>query len=263
MRSLDDLPALVSRQTLRSLASGDLQPTATELHTIEDGGIRFAVRVNQGFDRKKRSKTEQERTGLDPFEPPYDDDLFVVDASDTHVVLLNKYPVVQDHLVVVTREFEPQQSLLTGPDFEGLLACMLRLGGLGFYNAGAVAGASQSHKHLQWVPLTDSGLLTEELLTAADRSFACASAAIDPGAQWVVRYRELVKKLGLAAGDPYNLLLTSDAMFVIPRTRNGFEGFSVNALGYAGSFLVRNREDLERLQEIGPRRVLAGAARPS
>jgi ATP adenylyltransferase len=50
-------------------------------------------------------------------------------------------------------------------------------------------------------------------------------------------------------------------MVVIPRTRHAHEGVFLNAMGYAGSFLVRSAEQLERLRAIGPRRVLAEAGR--
>ena len=262
MDPLDDLADLVPRQIARGLASGDLQPTPTRQHFLEEAGLRFSVRVIDGVDRKKRSRTEQDRTGVDPFMPPYADDLFVADVSPTHVVLLNKFPVLENHLLVVTRADEPQESALTDADFTALGACMGRLGGLGFYNAGPVAGASQPHKHLQWIPLSGDVLETAELLREPGRGFACASVALSPEVPRVEAYRELLARLEIAATDPYNLLLTRDEMFVVPRTRHACEGFALNAMGYAGSFLVRTTDDLERLKEVGARNVLAGAGRP-
>jgi ATP adenylyltransferase len=263
MDALDDLRALVRRQIARALASGDLQPSATEIHEIEDRGVRFSVRVLAGPDAKQRSRREQDETGIDPFLPPYADELFVAELSPTHVVLLNKFPVLDEHLLVVTKAFEPQESALGEADFEALRRLMEQLGGLGFYNAGPVAGASQPHKHLQWVPLPESGLPTRALLASAQRGFACASARVGPATSLASVYRELLAELRARPEDPYNLLVTGEAMALIPRSRHGFEGFSTNALGYAGSLLVRSRRELERLREVGPVRVLAGAARAS
>ena len=77
----------------------------------------------------------------------------VAALGDAHVVVLNKFPVIDRHLLIVTRHFEDQHNPLTQADFDALAAVIAAHGGLGFYNGGAVAGASQPHKHLQWVPL--------------------------------------------------------------------------------------------------------------
>lgn len=261
MRSLDDLATLVPRQIARGLASGDLQPTATDHREVEDGGVPFSVHVVRGADRKKRSRREQERSGLDPFLPPYDDDLYVADASATHVVLLNKFPVRGDHLIVVTRAFESQESALGEPDFEALAGVMQRLGGLGFYNAGPVAGASQPHKHLQWIPLAPGGLPTRDLLKVGD-GFDCAFATLaSDRSRHADVYQTLLDELRLAPGDPYNLLIAGDEMFVIPRTEHGAEGVWLNAMAYAGSFLAKREEHFARLREVGPRRLLASCGR--
>jgi ATP adenylyltransferase len=256
------LARLVARQVQRGTVSGDLRPTATTEHELVEDGIPFSVRVIQGFDHKRRSDSDQVRTGLNPFLPPYSDDLFVAAVSDTHVVLLNKFPVLRDHLLIVTRAFEPQVSALGAADFAAVWACMSELGGLGFYNAGPAAGASQSHKHLQWVPL-EGGLPTAPLLESEDLGFACARARVEGGAGLAEQYLGLCEALGLGDAEPYNLLLTRESMVVVPRTRQAWEGISVNAMGFAGSFLVRTTGNLQKLRELGPRCVLAGVSRPA
>jgi len=106
----------------------------------------------------------------DPF-LPYDPDLFVADISETHIALLNKFNVIDHHLLIVTRRFELQEALLNLVDFVALFSCMVQFDGLGFYNGGPAAGASQRHKHLQIVPLpldeSGSPLPIEPLLAAA------------------------------------------------------------------------------------------------
>jgi ATP adenylyltransferase len=266
----EGLLARVHEQTRRARSCGDLQPTATEEHEVHDAGIRFSVRVICGPDHKRRerrkrpSKREPARTGLDPFQPPYTDALFVAELSDTHVALLNKFPVLEDHLLVVTRADEPQQSWLTPADFSALRVCMQQMDGLGFYNGGAEAGASQPHKHLQLVPMD---VRTLPLLDSDARGFASAQARIEPsqgGEELCTAYRDLMRSLEVdGSRDPYNVLVTDERIFVVPRTRHAVEGIALNAMGYAGSLLVRNRTQLERLREIGPVRVLAEAARPS
>ena len=56
---------------------------------------------------------------------PYEEDLFVADLSDAHLLLLNKYNVVAHHLLVVTRRFEPQSDLLNSADLDAAWKVLL------------------------------------------------------------------------------------------------------------------------------------------
>ena len=61
---------------------------------------------------------------------------------------------------------------------------------------------------------------------------------------------------------PYCLLVTREWMLLVPRTREFFEGISVNALGFAGALLVRNQEQMKLLKKHGPMTALAHVAMP-
>jgi ATP adenylyltransferase len=149
-------PAIV-RQTAHALDCGALLPIQTTRTTIDDGGMRFVVRQISSLARKEKDE-QQRKAGStsarasNPF-LPYDPDLFVADLSDTHLVLLNKFNVIDHHVLIVTRRFELQQALLNLADFCALFTCMTQFDSLGFYNGGPEAGASQPHKHLQIAPL--------------------------------------------------------------------------------------------------------------
>jgi len=93
----------------------------------------------------------------DPFQNP-EPELFVQELSQTHQLLLNKYNVVDYHLLVVTIDYEPQTDLINSQDFAAAWFVESEIGGLTFFNGGNKAGASQPHKHLQFVPLP---ILTE------------------------------------------------------------------------------------------------------
>src|SRR5699024_10677445 len=90
----------------------------------------------------------------DPFAPPYESDLVVGELAPAHMVLLNKFPVLDLHALAVTREAEPQTHLLTACDCEALLRLLYSWDSLVFYNAGPEAGASQAHKHLQVIAMS-------------------------------------------------------------------------------------------------------------
>ena len=151
------LPGRIATVSAGALASGALLPIATGFEYVEDGGIRFIVRVLANLQLKSNQRAAEERGAAAgrPFNPflPYEQALFVADVSETHVAILNKFNVVDRHLLIVTREFEEQRALLTLPDFEAWWRCMSEYESLGFYNGGVEAGASQPHKHLQLVPL--------------------------------------------------------------------------------------------------------------
>ncbi len=151
------LPALVRARSLHALAVGALRPIETECRSIIDHGVRFVVRSVSSLARKDAARVreaEQARSTAAPRNPfqPYDPDLFVADLSATHVCLLNKFNVLDHHLLLVTRTFVDQETLLDGADFAALARCLTAIDGLGFYNGGRDAGASQPHKHLQLVP---------------------------------------------------------------------------------------------------------------
>ena len=148
----------VKERTEHALQCGALLSIPTEFEFIEQDGVRFLVRILSNLNRKKAAKEKQEKQSAvsgQEFNPflPYEEDLFVADISDTHVCILNKYNVVDRHLLIITRAFEEQESLLTLEDFAAMWACLADFDGLAFYNSGKSAGASQRHKHLQLVPL--------------------------------------------------------------------------------------------------------------
>ncbi len=288
----------VVRVTEQALCSGALLPVLTEHEFIEDAGVRFFVRMLSGLHRKDAAKELQKKeataTGreVNPF-LPYEKNLFVADVSGTHVAVLNKFNVVKHHLLIITRDFEEQETLLTPADFQALWSCIAEYPCLGFYNAGEVAGASQRHKHLQIVPLplAPEGpqvpiepLLAEAefkgvLGTAPGFPFLHVFAQAGPRAsktdaviaeESFQLYCAMLRKLGMTSPDkngqrqsgPYALLVTRDWMLLVPRSREFFAAISVNSLGFAGALLVRNEEQLKRVKDCGPMEVLREVALP-
>jgi len=277
-----DLCDRLREQTERALRSGALKPIPTEVETVRDGGLDFQVRIAPSLEDKIREAREQQAQAAagqpaDPFASP-EPDLYLGPLSATHFGLLNKFPVLANHLLLVTRAYEDQQVPLNRADFTVLGACLAGMDGLGFYNAGPIAGASQAHKHLQLVPplqpgsprpapvetLLQPGTLGHEPIRVESLPFPHAACDLPPeaGAEELLdRYYALRAATGLAdSRAPYNLLVTRRWMLLVPRCREGFEGIMVNALGFAGGFLVRNRTDFAHLADVGPMRVLQGVA---
>ena len=274
---------LLVRCSQHALASGALQPIQTSPVFIDDDGVRFVVRQVSSLGRKAKEKRETNNPFL-----CYEEDLFVADISPSHFALLNKFNVIEHHLLIVTRHFKEQEALLTLADLQALWACMAEFTGFGFYNGGAAAGASQHHKHLQIVPLplTDQGpaVPIEPLLAAASVDetittipglpFLHAYTRLDPMLVQRVRdaadvtlerYYAMLNAVGLSAlrisgelrqSAPYNLLVTRNWMLLVPRSKEYFHSVSVNALGFAGSLFVRDEEQMNVISTAGPMKVL-------
>jgi ATP adenylyltransferase len=264
---------LLRARSAAALAAGTLRPIESELHEIEERGIAFQVRVATSRAHLEKARAERP-PDVDPF-LPWDPALFVTDVSDAYVCLLNKYPLLRHHALLTTREFAEQEEPLGRADFEALWACLCERDALGFYNAGRVAGASQRHRHLQLVPQLVAGAATTPIDAALEEArfdgpvgsapalpFLHALARLrdlfdrppaEAAAALAALYCEMARAFGCERpGRPYNLLVTREWMLFVPRARECWEGISVNALGFAGSLLVRDREALARLRAAGP-----------
>ncbi|MCH8871142.1 MAG: phosphorylase [Chloroflexi bacterium] len=278
--------AVVNR-TRQAIEKGALRPIATERETVEDEGVAFDVRVVSALARKAHEANPDVRPpDFDPF-LPYEEELFVANISKTHVGVLNKFPVVDNHLLIVTRAFEEQTSLLTPSDFQAFWACLQEFDGLAFYNSGQVSGASQRHKHLQVVPLPlfsdvpaipiqpalENVIVTEGIGRSPMLPFNHAIARLDDlnglsisaaATALLDHYDSMLRSLNMM-GLPdnrrnYNMLATRRWMMLVPRSRERFHGMSVNALGFAGELLVMDRDQLETLRTHGPMAALKSVA---
>lgn len=270
----------------RALESGALQPIRTEQCWLDDDGFRFSVRWVSSLALKDRARVDtviRRQPGFNPFLPP-EPALTVAALGDTHLVVLNKFPVIDRHLLIVTRAFEDQRAPLSETDFDALATIITAHGGLGFYNGGRIAGASQAHKHLQWVPesaATLDAFIPAQLPPSGEEAFANPAlpwahafvrldrapdaAAKLGGAALAAAFRAACAALDLpCAADPmppYNLLVTREALLLVPRSEEKWQDVSVNSLAYAGSLFVRDREQIERLRACGPLAVLAAVGR--
>ncbi|THF56579.1 ATP adenylyltransferase family protein [Pseudothauera rhizosphaerae] len=275
----------------RALESGSLQPILTERATLENGALPFSVRWISSLEHKHaaREQAAGRRDGdFNPFLPP-EPALTVGPLGEAHLAVLNKFPVIDRHLLVITRAFEDQTAPLTAADFAALAFVMGPHGGLGFYNGGAAAGASQRHKHLQWIPAAagEASLAPQTArLTAQAGDTAVHTLAELPYRHAFVRLNTVEWDRPQAAGErlhaafvrlcaaldvpaaadpmpPYNLLLDRDWMLLVPRRREHWEDISVNALGFAGSLFVRRPAQIELIRTAGPLRLLAEVAEPA
>jgi sulfate adenylyltransferase (ADP) / ATP adenylyltransferase len=274
---------------------GALKSIETEYHFIEQNNISFVVRTLSNLARKEKARQKQDKQEatlgkvIDPF-LPYELDLFVGNISPTHLCLLNKFHVVENHLLIVTRAFEEQTDLLNLQDFVALWSCLQEIDGLAFFNGGKRAGASQRHKHLQLVPIPfapntinlpiesaiASVTFNNSLGTISSFPFLHAIAffdlkqtdtAINASYTMLNTYHALLSTVGLnieqnSQKQPgaYNFLATRNWMLIVPRSQESFKNISINSLGFAGSLFVRDPIALDLLKELTPMTILQNVA---
>lgn len=261
---MSDLWSRVAARSAAALASGALEPIGTLQREIVDQGVPFGVRIMEDPGWKPRGPRRAEN----PFLPP-DPALTVCDWGPNHALILNKFPIFADHLLLITSRFASQTAPLEREDWAAALALLQAADGLLFFNGGEVAGASQPHRHLQLVraPIGPGAgaFPTEAALDSGALGVAVASAALPGDADEAISVSQtLHADLGLLHEQPYNLLATRRRLWIIPRTTEHFQGVSVNALGFAGSFLVRSERAADALTRAGPLAALRQTgARPA
>lgn len=59
---------------------------------------------------------------------------------------------VSPQCLIVSNDFAPQIAPLRGAELELLHWTLLQTRGVGFYNSNLLAGASQAHRHVQFIP---------------------------------------------------------------------------------------------------------------
>ena len=256
-------------------ASGALVPLKTSLtHLMGEGGTSFELRhLLSATPKHLRAAGPKPNPFL-----PWDQRLEVERIGDSHVVILNKYPVQSAHMLLITQTWQPQTGWLSLDDWRALALVDATTTGLWFFNSGPNAGASQPHRHLQLLPraagepicarqdwfrrcAADPTVLADDPLFRSSRVAPLTSPLTGETLHRI--YLSLAGELGL--GSPsndscprgaYNLLLSRQWMAIVRRQTEGIRGFSVNALGFAGSLLSTDESDREWIQRSGPEALL-------
>lgn len=116
------------------------------------------MRYSSALAHKPKSDKPKD-TSRKPFDPfLYPPKSLIIAELDSHNLVLNKFPVIPDHFILATKEFEEQTNLLQEADLRAAYGCLksYHAGGeelFGFFNSGEYSGASQSHRHIQFLPV--------------------------------------------------------------------------------------------------------------
>lgn len=272
--------------TRRALASGALVPFHVAREEASENGLPYRIEWASSLERKDQASIP--KPGAKPsasFNPflPYDPALHVADLGAEHVLLLNKFPVLLNHVLVISRAFVDQELPLQATDFAALAQAMQDIDGLAFYNSGTTAGASVQHRHLQIAPFTAP--LIEALLPSATADnapqqldalpfrhafvrfdSAWPDSPVAAGRRLYEAYRAACEFCGLSAAEgerlpAYNLLAMRGWLLLVPRSRETWEQdgerISLNAMSFGGSIFVRQPELIGLVRKAGLLRILS------
>jgi len=214
---------------------------------------------------------------------PWEPALEIERLGQSHVVLLNKFPVQRGHLLLISQQWQPQSGWIQAGDWQAVAQMDADTPGLWFFNSCAAAGASQPHRHLQLLPRAPQepscplAAAIAQQLTAGIRPWPWryrisrreASGGPEAAEELASLYHDQLSSLGLGTpeGDPaprhpYNLVFDRHWLMTVQRRQEHWAGFSVNALGFAGSLLLTERSDEAWLRQHGPLALLQAVATP-
>ncbi|KAM3070367.1 bifunctional AP-4-A phosphorylase/ADP sulfurylase [Clarireedia jacksonii] len=254
---MKNLPALVREKFKAAQAAGDLNFYSTQVSIVQVNSFPFQLRYSPALAHKPKSSKPRDSAEKPPNPFLNPSQLLVTELAPAHNIVLNKFPVIPEHFILATKEFKKQTHLLEEADLEAAYKCLEAYHDegeelFGFFNSGEHSGASQPHRHLQFLPVQSmrSGLaqetwrpLADQLVdkTVSDLPFMYFSAALSPtissselhstylrlhqDACQVMKIDTSNKDL-LSGGDyespiSYNLGLTDKSMVLCPRTSEG------------------------------------------
>jgi sulfate adenylyltransferase (ADP) / ATP adenylyltransferase len=214
---------------------------------------------------------------------PWERALEIEQLDQSHVVLLNKFPVQRGHLLLISQQWQPQSGWIDASDWQAVAYMDGDTPGLWFFNSCAAAGASQPHRHLQLLPraATEASCpLAEAIEQQLQEGLNCwpwhyrisrrhAHGRSDAAEELASLYHQHLHSLGLgqpqadpAPRQPYNLLFDARWFMTVQRRQEHWAGFSVNALGFGGYLLVTEGSDEAWLRTHGPLELLSAVAAP-
>ncbi|KAK9315843.1 HIT-like domain-containing protein [Lipomyces starkeyi] len=291
----DTFPDLIRSKFSSAVDAGSLTFTPSTEIDVPAGDLTFRVRVAPNLAQKPvptREETAAPKPKFNPFLNP-EPDLFLCDLGDRYSLILNKFSIVPYHFLCITKEFEPQRAPLSEEDLSATWECLQanvesgsRL--LAFYNCGELSGASQEHKHVQFIPVPhDLRLLPDVALSygiPVSKDAIGQFPTSHPGVAFahfvlpvpknpstddlVMRFSSLLARTLTTLREhgqrtiSFNFAMTKDWMFVAPRGQESYGGVSVNATGMVGLLLAKSEEQLDFIKNTGPLEVTARVGLP-
>lgn len=173
-----NLPELISKKYDEAVDNKHLCFTESTTKKLKDAktGMGYVV----SYAPSLASKPERgDNPGRNPFAEP-EPELTVLEnvAEGEYKLLLNKFPVVPEHTLLVTNEFKQQSSPLSPKDLMTAYKLLSKLDdedenkrNMVIYNSGPSSGSSQDHKHLQILQLPKNFVTLQDKICSGKDHF--------------------------------------------------------------------------------------------
>lgn len=185
--------------------------------------------------------------------------------------MLNKYSLEKGHFLAVTDEFVPQTGPVRRQDLVMLQDLIQRPSKrtYAFLNGGPDAGASQKHRHFQFMEVPNLGepVWPDAIFNASPKATEPQSHPTVPIAHFLLpilnaskeglvkswqKLFALAKTVGTDDEEvPYNFLLTREYMMILPRKQSNWKDISIGGTVMVGSIPVEEPKYLDVVKEAG------------
>lgn len=244
-------------------------------------------------------RPEKSERNSNPFEKP-EPELTILESFgplEEFKIVFNKFPVVPLHFMMITKEFNSQNAPLNENELSCTYCILQKLKEssedkwFAFYNCGTQSGASQAHKHIQFmtfpkdfspfiedVALKSPSFLPnnqEKPLQNKELPFSHYIGRLpsednslledDLSSYYVSLLQRTISVLKHFNADnvSYNFIMTTEYMMMVPRSTGKYNNLlGVNSCGYAGLFLCKNQETFNVVNEDHPAQILKACGYP-
>lgn len=257
------LQAKISATYQKLLHDKVLQPLSPIVEALRVKNFDVVFSITSNLESKPNNVTQ---VNGDAFHDPIHKDTFVCQLTSTHSVLLNKYNLFPEHALLVTTKFMSQHMPLDADDFAAISACLADTTDkiCFFYNCGAAAGASQSHRHVHFFPYQNQDIPINEILQVNQcymkrntlyhleiypfRHCFLLLTSID--AKYLYRKYCLMMEY-LNRDISHSFVMTRHWMLMVPRSRRDYQGIPLNSLAFVGNFLIVSHQHMATISEHG------------
>ncbi|KAK6456343.1 5',5'''-P-1,P-4-tetraphosphate phosphorylase [Scheffersomyces xylosifermentans] len=280
--------------------NGGSATTESVKQKVGNSTIDFQLTLLKSLQHRPDNGTKAEN----PFAKP-EPELTILNnygATDEFRVVFNKFPVVPKHFMIITKEFKSQNTPLAPNELQGILSMLRELlkatnndeRWFAFYNSGPESGASQPHKHIQFMTFPDKNEFVaypeqlastsepflpnvkQEPLQNPDLPFAHFVARLPDNLDDLenddlnlffasLLQRSLtVSRQNDADHISYNFVMTTKYMMIVPRRSALYKmKLGINSCGVVGLVLCKNEELFDLVKADGPENILKEVGFPN
>lgn len=269
----------------------------SEYHTLKLGDLQVNLQYN--IIHSLMHRPEKGDFKKNPFEDPEPELTIVEDFGDSNQfrIVYNKFPVVPRHIMLLTKQYKPQTTPLSPDELKATYSILSTLAEdkndkwFAFYNCGPESGASQPHKHVQFMTLPRNFKPFPDFIISESDSFIPSTIreplqnANIPMAHFICKLPTDLKSLteedlimyftsllqraltvsreNEAESISYNVIMTTEYIMIVPRSVGKYKELGINSCGILGLFLFKSDDLLKIVQNDTPQKVWESVGFPN